>query len=172
MHETPEEKTALQDLLDRSYGQAGAHLLSIHTPGRRMRADDVCELLKGVCVLNLATVNTSGHPIVAPVDGLFLGGHFWFGSSHTSQRFRHIRRNPYVSAAYTLGEEISITVHGLAHEIDTRAGEHERLHDYCREVYGRGYDDWDYWGKEPFAWIEPGTMYAIRIAHHESTSRD
>ena len=130
-----------------------------------MSACEVSETLTGVCVLNLATVNAANQPRVSPVDGLFLGGHFWFGSSHDSLRFKHIRGNPNISAAYTVGEEISVVVHGVAHEIDTSTGDFERLHEYCREVYGPKYDSFGYWGNAPFAWIEPQTMYAIRIVH-------
>ena len=119
MHETSQEIEALQVLLDRSYESAGEHLLSIHNPKWRMSAREICSHLVKVCVLDLATVNASGNSRVAPVDGLFLGGRFWFGSSHKSQRFRHIRGNPNISAAYTKGEEVSILIHGIAHEIDT-----------------------------------------------------
>lgn len=164
MHESREELEALQSLLDRSYRSAGEHLLSIHTAERRLSADQVSSILIDVCVLDLATVNSSGHPIVAPIDGLFLGGQFWFGSAESSLRFTHIRRNPNVSAAHTRGEEISILVHGKANEIDTSTGSYERFHEYCREVYGTQYDSWDYWDKAPLAWIEPRRMYAIRIA--------
>jgi len=166
MHESPEELERLQDLLDLSYASGGEHLRSIHTEERRLNASDVCSLLERVCVLDLATVSAKGRPVVAPIDGLFLGGVFWFGSSQRSVRFEHIRRRPHVSAAYTRGEEVSILVHGVANEIETRTGDYERFHDYCREVYGARYDEWGYWGKEPFAWIQPRRMYAMRIEPH------
>jgi hypothetical protein len=35
----------------------------------------------------------------------------------------------------------------------------------AEEVYRAGYDDWNFWGKQPYAWIEPTKMYAIRIQH-------
>ena len=38
MHESPADIEALQELLDRSYAEAGAHLLKIHTPDRRLGA--------------------------------------------------------------------------------------------------------------------------------------
>lgn len=34
MHETPEDRAALQEPIDRSYAEAGAHLLRIHSPER------------------------------------------------------------------------------------------------------------------------------------------
>lgn len=164
MYETTQQIKTLQELLDRSYKQAGSHLLSIHTPNWRMSAVDVCETLVKVCVLNLATVSSQARPLVAPVDGLFFKGRFWFGSSHESLRFAHIRKNPYVSAAYTQGEEISILVHGKAVEVDLSNGEHEDLHEYCREVYD-DFDSWGKWGSQPYAYIDANTMYAIRIVH-------
>lgn len=165
MHETPTELEALQKLLNKSYQNAGKHLLSIHQEDWRLSASDLSAILSGVCVLNLATINLEGAPIVAPVDGLFLGGKFWFGSAEASVRFSHIRRDSRVSAAYTVGEEISIVVHGRANEIDTSNGKYERFHDYCRETYGPKYDEWGYWEKAPFAWIEARRMYAIRMSH-------
>jgi len=160
MHETPSELTELQARIDESYVRAGDHLLSIHTASRRMMAEDVVHTLQGVCIFNLATVNRSNEPIVAPIDGLFLGGILWFGSSKDSVRFTHIRRNPSVSAAYTRGEEISILIHGIAHEIDTLSGNYERFHDYCREIYGPNYDNLGFWETAPFAWVEARRFYA------------
>ncbi len=162
MHETPDELASLQDVLDHSYEVAGPHLRSIHTKERRLTATELVDLLRGVCILDLATVSGQA-PFVAPVDGLFLGGRFWFGSAPDSLRFRHIRANPRVSAAYTLGESVSVVVHGRAREIDTADGSHEHLHEYCREVYGYAFDTWGYWGKYPYARIEPERLFAIRL---------
>src|SRR3972149_4003964 len=118
MHETTADLRTLQSLLDRSYAAAGAHLLSIHTPDRRLAAADLVSTLTGVCVLDLATVTRDGRPRVSPVDGLFYRGAFWFGSSSDSLRFRHIRRRPAVSATHTRGESLAVTVHGSA--VETR----------------------------------------------------
>jgi hypothetical protein len=41
MHESQEDIARLQELLDRSYAAAGAHLRSIHTPQRRLAAADL-----------------------------------------------------------------------------------------------------------------------------------
>jgi uncharacterized pyridoxamine 5'-phosphate oxidase family protein len=122
MHESPADVAALQDLLDRSYGSAGGHLLSIHTPERRLTAGEVAQRLTGMCLLALATVTADGRPVVGPVDGVFYRGAFYFGSSPDSFRFRHIRARPQVSATYLPGEEVAVTVHGRAVPIDV-AGE-------------------------------------------------
>ena len=42
MKEQPDDLAALQDLIDRSYAAAGPHLLAIHTPERRLCAEEVC----------------------------------------------------------------------------------------------------------------------------------
>src|SRR3954453_15169976 len=118
MHETQADLDALQELLDRSYAAAGAHLLRIHTPERRLRAEQVAEHLTGMVLLALATVTADGRPLVGPVDGIFYRGSFHFGSSPDSVRFTHIRRRPQVSATHLPGEHLAVTVHGTAIPID------------------------------------------------------
>src|SRR6478609_4717746 len=122
VRETPDDLTALQDLLDRSYAAAGAHLLRIHTPDRRLSAAQVAERLDGMCLLALATVTADGRPLVGPVDGIFYRGAFHFGSSPDSVRFRHIRARPQVSATHLPGEELAVTMHGRAVPVDVSAG--------------------------------------------------
>jgi nitroimidazol reductase NimA-like FMN-containing flavoprotein (pyridoxamine 5'-phosphate oxidase superfamily) len=124
MHETAEDLTALQALLDRSYAAAGPHLLRIHTPQRRLDAAAIAARLQGMVLLSLATVTRDGRPLVGPVDGIFFRGAFHFSSAPDSMRFRHIRRRPDVSAAHLPGEELAVTVHGRATEVDvSRAGD-------------------------------------------------
>lgn len=140
MRETPEDINDLQALLDRSYAAAGDHLKSIVTPERRIDAESLVETLIGVQVLALATVTADGRPLAGPVDGLFYRGEFWFGSSPNSVRFRHIRVRPHVSATHTRGEQLAVTVHGTAHEIDV--SEHPGFEDVCIETYGEGWSQW------------------------------
>ena len=122
MHETPEDLAALQELIDRSYANAGEHLLRIHSPERRLSAEQLAERLQGMCLLSLATVTADGRPIVGPVDGIFYRGAFHFGSSPDSVRFRHIAKRPQVSATHLPGEELAVTVHGRATPVDTSSG--------------------------------------------------
>lgn len=163
MHETSGDLTALQALLDSSYEAAGSHLLEIHTPERRMTAADLSEELTGVCVLALATVSSDGRPIASPVDGLFYRGAFWFGSSPESVRFRHIRRRPDVSAVHARGEEMAVTVHGVA--VETSLPAEPGFRDYCAEVYHPRYGDgWtEAMSGFPFARIEARRMYAFAM---------
>ena len=163
MHETPEDLASLQRLLDESYANAGAHLLSIHTPDRRLTASRVCELLTGVRVLSLATVTAKGEPRVGPVDGLFYRGRFWFGSAENSFRFRHLRARPAVSAAHTVGEELAVVVHGTAREIDVEAPDHHGFREYLLEVYGPQWETWWPDEKPPYAVIEASKMFTFHM---------
>jgi hypothetical protein len=154
MHETPEDLTALQDLLDRSYSAAGRHLRSIHTPERRLTAEQVCERLTGMRLLTLATVTADGRPITGPVDAFLVRGAFHFGSAPDSVRLRHIDARPQVSATHLPGEELAVTVHGRAVAADTSEGSLLRrvLLDYYVPRYGES------WGEM----LESGARY-VRI---------
>lgn len=163
MHETPDDLASLQRLLDESYANAGSHLLSIHTPDRRMTASHLAATLTGVRVLSLATVNARGEPRVGPVDGLFYRGRFWFGSAQDSVRFRHIRARPAVSAAHTVGEELAVVVHGTAREIDVEASDQRGFRDYLLEVYGAQWEAWWPDEKPPYAVIDAHKMFTFHM---------
>lgn len=142
VHETPADLRLLQELLDRSYERAGAHLRDVITPDRRVSAARLAEMLAGVQVLVLATVTADGRPLTGPVDGLFYRGEFWFGSGHESVRFRHLRRRPPVSATHTQGEQFAVIVHGWAEEVEVGAPQHEGFRKLCLEVYGESWNEW------------------------------
>jgi nitroimidazol reductase NimA-like FMN-containing flavoprotein (pyridoxamine 5'-phosphate oxidase superfamily) len=112
VHETEDDLSALQDLLDRSFAAAGQHLLEVITPENRMTAPEVCDRLQGVRLLALATATADGRPLVGPVDGVFYRGSFHFSSSPDSLRIRHLRRRPQVSATHVPEESFAVTVHG------------------------------------------------------------
>ncbi len=154
MRETREDLQTLQDLLDRSYGAAGAHMRSIITPDRRLSADEVVARLEGMRLLALATVTADGRPIVGPVDGIFYRGRFHFGSSPESVRFRHLRNRPHVSATHLPAEELAVTVHGRAVPIDlndeANAGFRQALLDVYIPRYG---PEWE-------SFLDSGSLYA------------
>jgi nitroimidazol reductase NimA-like FMN-containing flavoprotein (pyridoxamine 5'-phosphate oxidase superfamily) len=151
VQETPEDLAALQDLLDRSYEAAGPHLKRIHTPERRLTAEQVAGRLTGMVLLTLATVSADGRPITGPVDGVFFRGAFHFGSSPDSVRFRHIRRRPQVSATHLPGEELAVTVHGRAEIVDASEGAfRQALLDIYVPRYGESWAEM----------LESGALYA------------
>ena len=157
MHESPAELARLQKLLDASYASAGSHLLSIHTPDRRLDAAQVAHRLQGMCLLALATVTSENRPLVGPVDGVFFRGEFYFGSSPESVRFRHIRRRPQISAVHLPGEELAVTVHGRAVPIDLQAEQNRGFRETLFDIYVPRY------GPEWERFIASGVLYA-RIA--------
>ena len=161
MHETNDDLTALQRLLDASYARAGEHLRSIWGEDSRLEARQLCDELVGVQVLDLATVTPRGEPRVAPVDGFFFRGHLWFGSADNSLRFRNIRATPEVSGAITRGgETFLVIVHGRATETDPRGPEAGGFADYVRSVYDF---DWDAEHPDaPYARIDARTMLAFK----------
>jgi uncharacterized pyridoxamine 5'-phosphate oxidase family protein len=154
----------LQELLDRSYAAAGAHLLRIHTPDRRPGARQIAEQLTGMKLLALATVTADGRPIVGPVDGIFYRGAFHFGSSPDSVRFRHIRARPHISATHLPSEELAVTVHGRAAPVDIRdaanAGFRQTLLDIYLPRYGPEWETFVDSGPI-YARIEPDRMFAF-----------
>jgi hypothetical protein len=154
MHESRSDVEALQGLIDRSYAAAGEHLLRIHTPERRLTAEQVIERLTGMCLLTLATVTTDGRPIAGPVDGIFYRGAFHFGSSPDSMRFRHIRSRPQVSATHLPGEELAVTVHGRVVPVDVRADEGAGFRRALLDIYVPRY------GPEWEEFLDSGPVYA------------
>ncbi len=161
MHESEQDLTALQGLLDDSYAAAGSHLRSVITPERRLTAEQLTKELSGVCIVGLATTSRDGRPFVAPVDGLFYRGHFWFGSAPNSLRFVHIRRNPHVSASYIPEEALGITVHGTAAILDVRTDDHAGFRDYCVDIYG---EDWPSWlDSASYARITADRMFTFHL---------
>jgi hypothetical protein len=163
LHETAADLAALQALLDRSYETAGTHLLRIHTPERRLTAEQVAERLTGMCLLALATATADGRPIVGPVDGIFYRGSFHFGSAPDSVRFRHIGARPHVSATHLPGEELAVTVHGRAITVDMRSDATEELREAYREVYGPDWGDLAESGAQ-YARIEADRMFTFHMA--------
>lgn len=154
MYETPEDLEQLQRVLDDSHAAGGRHLREIITAERRVDAADLAARLDGMRLLVLATVTADGRPIAGPVDGVFYRGRFHFGSAPDSVRFRHIRARPGVSATYLPGEEFSVTVHGVAEEIDLKSPEHAGFRQALLDVYVPRYGD----SFEPF--IDSGPVYA------------
>jgi hypothetical protein len=136
MRETAHDLVRLQSLLDRSYEVAGAHLREVITPQRRLSAEQLAARLEGMCLLTLATVSADRRPINGPVDGFFYRGEWYFGSSRESLRFRHLRRRPAVSATHLPAEELSVTTHGRAYEIDARTHDDGGFAEVVLQYYG------------------------------------
>ncbi len=153
MHESPEDIAHLDDLIDRSFAEAGPHLVSIATTERRLSGDAVCKRLTGMSLLALATVTSDGRPIVGAVDGIFYRGAFYFSSSRDSLRYRHLEVRPNVSATHLPGEHLAVTVHGRAVEIDLDGADQRGFRETVLEVYLPRYGD------EFLTFLEAGVVY-------------
>jgi nitroimidazol reductase NimA-like FMN-containing flavoprotein (pyridoxamine 5'-phosphate oxidase superfamily) len=166
VQETPADIARMQALLDESYAAAGRHLAGIHTPERRMSAEQVAERLQGMVLLALATVTADNRPIVGPVDGIFHRGSFHFGSSPDSVRFRHIKARPQVSATHLPGEELAVTVHGTAVPVDVRSPEQADFRRALLGIYLPRYGpEWEQFldSGPVYARIEARRMYAFAM---------
>lgn len=166
VHESRDDLDRLQALLDESHAAGGDHLRSIFSDRHRLGAAELAETLTGVRVLALATSTAAGAPLVAPVDGLFYRGDFWFGSSPESARFRHIRARPEVSGCHTVGEDLAVVVHGRAERVGLESPAGAGYRAYLTEVYGKGWAEWG--AGAAYARIEPRRLYAIRFRHGQT----
>jgi nitroimidazol reductase NimA-like FMN-containing flavoprotein (pyridoxamine 5'-phosphate oxidase superfamily) len=167
VRETSEDLQILQDLLDRSYAGAGEHMRSIITSDRRLSAEEVVSRLEGMRLLALATVTADGRPIVGPVDGVFYRGHFHFGSSPESVRFRHLRKRAQVSATHLPAEEFAVTVHGRAIPLDLHDEQNAGFRRTLLDVYVPRYGpEWEtFLDSGPvYARIEADKMFTFHIA--------
>jgi hypothetical protein len=167
MHETADDLAYLQRLLDESYAAAGEHLRSIDLfSRRRSSAEDVVAGLRGVFLINLATVTDRSEPIVAPVDGLFYRGRLWFSLPPGSQRARHLRARPQASATYVEGDEAPcLIVHGLAQRTHESHPFFDGFDHFARDVYGIAVDVVkdqlrDRTGPDFTGFIEPRRIFA------------
>lgn len=165
MHERPQDLDALQAVIDQSYASATPHLLAVHQPENRMSAVALAETLTGMRLLVLATSTSDGRPITSPVDGIFYRGHFHFGSSPDSVRFRHISHRPDVSATHLPGEELAVVVHGRAEVLDMAAPENAELRQCILDIYLPRYgESWlEILDGGTFARINPRRMFTFAM---------
>jgi Pyridoxamine 5'-phosphate oxidase len=146
MLETPAELSSLQRLLDESMAHAGPHLRGIITGDRRLTAGQLCDTLRGMRLLVVATVTADGRPLAGPVDGFFLHGTFCFSSGRNSVRMRHLATRPAVSATHLPGERLAVTVHGRAElfEVSSPVGAELRqaVLDHYLPLRGPAFQEW------------------------------
>jgi hypothetical protein len=113
VRETKAELAALQALIDRSHKKLGPHMKGITHPDKyALTAAQVVKLLAGMRTVAVVAPSPNGDPLVAPMDGWFLHGKFFFSSSDDSVRIRGLRKRPRASIAYFAGEKFLINAHG------------------------------------------------------------
>jgi hypothetical protein len=123
MRETAEELKELQALLDASLSRSTSHLRSIINTERTLTAEQVTQILTGMCTLALSTVTAKGEPRISGVDGHFLHGKWHFGTAPGAAKARHLAARPAVSAAHMRGEDLGVFTHGTVEILNPQDGE-------------------------------------------------
>ncbi|MFB4278455.1 MULTISPECIES: pyridoxamine 5'-phosphate oxidase family protein [unclassified Nonomuraea] len=147
MRETPEDLKELQALLDASLSRSTSHLRSIINTERTLTAEQLTQVLTGMCTLALSTVTAKGEPRISGVDGHFLHGKWHFGTARGAAKARHLAARPAVSAAHMRGEDLGVFTHGTVEILNPQRGERAAdwpdLRAYVKDFYGDDFFDWD-----------------------------
>lgn len=147
MHETPEDLTELQALLEASLSRSSSHLRSIINTDRALTAAQLTQVLTGMCTLALSTVTAKGEPRISGVDGHFLRGKWHFGTACGAAKAHHLATRPAVSAAHLRGEDLGVFTHGTVEILNPQHGEPAAdwpdLLAYFKDFYGDDAFDWD-----------------------------
>ncbi|MFC6900615.1 pyridoxamine 5'-phosphate oxidase family protein [Nonomuraea dietziae] len=112
MRETAEDLKQLQALLDTSLSRSTSHLRSIINTERTLTAEQLTQVLTGMCTLALSTVTAKGEPRISGVDGHFLHGKWHFGTARGAAKARHLAARPAASVAHMRGEDLGVFTHG------------------------------------------------------------
>ncbi|MFC5833882.1 pyridoxamine 5'-phosphate oxidase family protein [Nonomuraea insulae] len=175
MRETPEDLKELQALLGASLSRSTSHLRSIINTERTLTAEQLTQVLTGMCTLALSTVTAKGEPRISGVDGHFLRGKWHFGTARGAAKARHLAARPAVSAAHMRGEDLGVFTHGTVEILNPQDGEPAAdwpdLLAYFKDFYGDDFFDWDndvvYYRLHPH-WM---TVYAADVDKLTALSR-
>jgi len=147
MRETPEELRELQALLDASLARSSAHLRSIIHAGTTLTAEQLTEVLTGMCTLALSTVTAKGEPRISGADGHFLHGRWHFGTAAGAAKARHLAARPAASVAHMRGEDLGVFAHGTVEILCSPgrepAADWPYVREYFQDFYGDDAFDWD-----------------------------
>jgi len=172
MRESSAELDELQALLDRSLSRSTAHLRSIISE-RMLTAEQLTDILTGMCTLAVATVTARNEPRISGEDGHFLHGKWHFGTARSAAKARNLAVRPAASVAHMRGEDLGVFTHGTVEILNPADGEPAAdwpdLLAYFQEFYGQDAFDWDndvvYYRLHP-QWM---TVYAPDIAKLTAT---
>ncbi|MFC9692360.1 pyridoxamine 5'-phosphate oxidase family protein [Kribbella sp. NPDC056951] len=142
MKETPEEVSGLQALLDASIGRSTQHLRNIITAERQLNAEELVQVLTGMCTLNLATVTQGGEPRISAVDGHFLHARWVFTTAGSAAKARHLKVRPAASISYVDGERIGVFSHGQVEFLTPDHADFEEIEGHLVAHYGSSPSSW------------------------------
>jgi hypothetical protein len=143
MRETPTELDQLQSLIDRSHARIGTHMGNITDPDQyALNAQQVVRLLDGMHTVAVAAPAPNGDPLVAPMDGWFLHGRFYFSSAGNSIRIRGLRKRPRASIAFFDGERFLVNAHGPVVLLEQGNPDVAEIDEVFRKHYGESAFEW------------------------------
>jgi pyridoxamine 5'-phosphate oxidase-like protein len=142
MKESPEEIAELQRLLDAAYERSTEHLRSIISDPRRLDAQELVQVLTGMCTINLATVTAHNEPRISAVDGHFLHARWVFTTSGTAAKTRHLRVRPAASLSYVDGERIGVFSHGQVEFLTPEHADFAEIEAHLTKHYGSSPSSW------------------------------
>jgi pyridoxine/pyridoxamine 5'-phosphate oxidase len=155
MRETADELAELQALLDSSLSRSTTHLRSIFTE-HTVTAEQLTQILTGMCTLALSTVTAKGEPRISGVDGHFLHGRWIFGTATGAAKARHLAARPAASIAHLRGEDLGVFTHGTVEAISPGGG--EAAADWLELLaYLKGF-----YGDDAFGWDDEIVYYRMR----------
>jgi hypothetical protein len=167
VRETREELSELQALLDDSLSRSTTHLRSI-VAGRTLTAEQLTQVLTGMCTLAVSTVTATGEPRISGADGHFLHGRWHFGTARSAAKARHLAARPAASVAHMRGEDLGVFTHGTTEILNPEDGQPVAdwpdLLAYFKDFYGDNAFDWD--SEVVFFRLQPHwmTVYAPNVA--------
>lgn len=142
MLDTTEEIADLQRLLEAAYERSTEHLRDIITDERRLDAQELAQVLTGMCTLNLATVTAHNEPRISAVDGHFLHTRWVFTTSGTAAKARHLRARPAASLSYVDGERIGVFSHGQVEFLTPEHPDFAEIEGHLTAHYGSSPSSW------------------------------
>lgn len=157
MHETPDDLTRLQALLDASIAEAGPFLrASFEMPAHSLSAAQLAGALQGIVHVALATVTAKGEPRVEPICALFYRGTFYIPTTAKAARTRHIRQRPAVSLICFRDNGFALILHGRASVITPNDPAFATLDAQYQVAGGSSVLAW---GEGIYLRIEPDVLY-------------
>lgn len=160
MHETEDDLTWLQSVIDHSIATAGPYLRSsFRMPTHSMSPRQLSAVLNGILEVAIATVNAKSEPRVAPIGALFWRGRFYVPTLAEAARVKQLRRSRAVSVTYYQGVDIAVIVHGRAAFIEPPDEDFPALYELQQETSGQNVRGW---GQNPlYIRIDPDVIHTF-----------
>ena len=118
--------------------------MSDPTTQRREHIEKLAELIDGIRICMLTTIDTDGTPWSRPmaVQEVEFGGDLWFFTHDDSEKLAHIARNRKVGVAFAhLGRQDYVTMAGTAIKVKDKDKAEELWSEHLKTWFPKGLDD-------------------------------